>query len=65
MEILFLLQGLGKLREAAKLKCYAACLKQEGLQELDLAMVSTPVSWLVDLMSAGVCEAGRSAPPSS
>ena len=38
---------------------------QEGLQELELAMLGTPASWLVDLMSAKVHKAGESAPPSS
>ena len=59
-----LLMGLRKLREAAELKCYAACLEQEGIQELEMAMWSTPVSQLVDLMTAGVHDAGESAPPS-
>ena len=35
-----------KLREAAELKWYAACLEWEGLQELELAMAGTPASWL-------------------
>ena len=54
----FSLQGLRKLREAAELKCYAASLEQEGLKEVELAMDSTPVSELVDLMSAGVHKTG-------
>ena len=47
-------QGLRKLRKVAKLKHYAAHLEWEGLQEL--AMVDTPMSQLVDLVSAGVCK---------
>ena len=31
---------------------FLACLVWEGLQELELAMVGTPASWLVDLVSA-------------
>ena len=52
-------------REVAVLKRYAACLEWEGLQELELAMVGTPASQLVDLLCAGVNEASESAPPSS
>ena len=33
------LQDLRKLSEESELKCYAACLECEGLQELELAMV--------------------------
>ena len=58
---ILLFQGL---REAAKMKHYTAHLECEGLQELDLAIVGTPATWIVDLISAGVHEAGRSAPPS-
>ena len=65
MEIFFLFQGLRRLREVAELKYYAAHLEQEGVQELDLAMVITPVSWLVDLVSGEIHEAGRLANPSS
>ena len=43
---------------------YAAYLEQEGFQELELAMVGTLVSWLVDLVSAGVHVPGRSVSPS-
>ena len=48
------LQCSRKLREVAKLKHYAAFLQWEGLQELELAIVDTPASGLVDLMSVGV-----------
>ena len=51
--------------EVAKLKCYAAHLEWEGFQELALAMVGTPVSQLVNLVSARVHKAGESAPSSS
>ena len=50
------LQALRKLRD---LKCYAAHLEQEGHQDLELAMVGTPVSWLVDLVTAGVHEGSQ------
>ena len=53
------------LRELAKLKCYVAHLEREGLQELKLAMVGTPASQSVDLISARVHKAGKLAPPSS
>ena len=51
--------------EATELKSYAACLEQEGLQELELAMVGTPVRQLVDLMLARVHKANKLAPPPS
>ena len=59
------MQALRKLREAAELKCYASHLEQEGLQELKLAMVGNPASWLVDLMTARVHKTSKSAPLSS
>ena len=62
--VFFSFQDLRKLREAAKMKRYAARLEREGLQDLELAMISTPVSQPVDLVSAGVHKAGRLAPPS-
>ena len=52
------------LMELVELKRYSACLEQQGLQELEMAMVDTPVSWLVDLMLAGVHKTSESAPPS-
>ena len=58
------LKGLRKMRKVAELKCYAVCLEWKGIQELELAMVGTPASWLVDIMSAGVHKAGELAPPS-
>ena len=61
---ILLLLSLRKLREAAQLKHYAVHLEQEGLQELELAMGGTPASQLVDMVSAGVNEAGGLAPPS-
>ena len=48
-----------------ELKRYTAHPEQEGLQGLELAMVGTPASWLVDLMSAMVLKASKLAPPSS
>ena len=57
-------QGLKKLREEAEMKQYAAHLEQEGLQELELTIVGTPASKLVDLVSAGVKGAGGPGPPS-
>ena len=54
-----------KLRETAEFKSYAACLEGEGLQALGLAMVGTPASWLVDLMSASVQKASPSFPQGS
>ena len=62
INFLFSLQTLRKLREAVELKRYAAHQEQKGLQELELAMVGTPRSWLVDLMSAGVHKAGEPDP---
>ena len=53
------------LREVAKLKSYAASLEWEGIQKLELAMVGTPASQVVDLMSTSIHEAGKIAPPSS
>ena len=52
------------MREAAELQCYVAYLEWGGLQELKVAMVGTPVSQLVDLMSARVHKAGELAPAS-
>ena len=48
----------------AELKRYAACLEQEGLQELEMALMGTPVSQLVDLVAAGGHGANESASPS-
>ena len=59
------LQTLGKLREAEDLKRYAACLELEGIQELEFALSGTPMSQLVDLVTAGVHRADESAPPPS
>ena len=58
-----MLQGLRKLREVAKLKCYAGHLEQKH-KELELAMMGTPVSWVVDLVSAVVHRAIGLAPSS-
>ena len=50
--------------EEAEMKQYTACLEQEGLQELELAKVCTPASWLMDLVSAGIHKVSGLAPPS-
>ena len=42
-----------------ELKCYAAHLEQEELQELDMALVGIPAQQLVDLTSLGVHGAGK------
>ena len=47
------------------MKRAAAHLEWEGFQELEMALVGTPVSWLVDLMAAMVQRANELAPPSS
>ena len=50
MIVFFPFEVLRKLREVPKMKWYVAHLEQEGLQELELAMVGTSASWLVDLV---------------
>ena len=46
------------------MKQYVVCLEKDGFQELDMAMVGTPVNQLVDLVSAEVHEVSQLAPPS-
>ena len=58
-------QALRKLRKAAEFKCYASCLDWEGLQELELAILGTPASKIVELLSVRVHRACESAPPSA
>ena len=54
-----------KLREVAELKRCAAHLQQERLQELEMDLVSTPASWLMDFDAAGVHRASKSTHPPS
>ena len=58
-------QVLRKLREVAEFKRYAAHLEQEGLWELEMTLVGTPVSLLVDLIAARVHGVYKSVPSSS
>ena len=51
--------------EASKMKRAAAHLEQEGLQEMEMALMGTPVKQLVDLMEARVHKAEKLTPPSS
>ena len=47
------------------MKRTAACWKWEGLQELEMALVGTPVSQLADVLAARVHRANESASPPS
>ena len=52
------------LQVLRKLKRPTACLEWEGLQELEMALMATPVSQLVDLVAAWVHGADESSPSS-
>ena len=41
-----------------EIKCYAACLEQEGLQEVEMVLVGTSAYQLVDLITKGVHRTG-------
>ena len=49
MSLFLYLQVMKKWREVAELKRYTAHLEQEGLQELEMALMGIPASWLVEL----------------
>ena len=62
MFFIIYLQVLRKLKKAAELKRYGAHLEWEGLHKLEMTLVTTHASWLVNLMVAGVHEADKPTP---